>query len=213
MDLPLVNEHLGELDAGRGIDMPYYDFKQGVRTDSTTRFEPEPGSLILLDTLHGLYGGLTESVPDHHKFRVYIETIGQLKDHDRRYMRWTDVRLLRRMIRDSKHRGYSPEKTILHWHYVRRSELKHIIPYQSSADYLVNSSLAYELPFLKLHLFDQFPGFLEKWADDEKRLDAFIRAERIHRLLSSIESVPDDSAVPERSLLREFIGGSAYDVH
>jgi uridine kinase len=213
LDLQLVNRHLAELDAGRGIDVPDYDFKTGRRTEKTTRFEPEPGSLVLLDTLHGLYPGLTESVPSEHKFKVYIETIGQLKDKAGRYVRWADNRMLRRMIRDSQHRAYSPEKTILHWHYVRRSELKHIIPFQGMADFIVNSSLAYELPLLKLHLFRHLPEFLEKWQDDHRRLDGWIRAKRVHDLLESIEDVKDDSMVPSRSLLREFIGGSAYDVH
>lgn len=213
MDLPLINRHLAELDGGRGIDVPVYDFKTGVRTERTTRFEPEAGSLILLDTLHGLFGALTESVPDEHKFRLYIETISQLKNDSGRYTRWTDIRLLRRMIRDSKFRAYSPEKTILHWHYVRRSELKHIIPFQGSADFQVNGALPYELPFLKLHLFQFLPPFLEEWRGDEKRLDGYIRARRIHDLLASIEDVEDDSMVPSSSLLREFIGGGAYDIH
>lgn len=213
MDLPLINEHLAELDTARGVDMPKYDFRTGRRTDVTVRFEPGPGTLILLDTLHGLFPGLTESVPAAHKFKVYIETIGQLKGRNGRYARWADVRLLRRMIRDSKFRAYSPEKTILHWHYVRRSELKHIIPHQRDADFIVNSALAYELLFLKLHLFASLPPFLEKWADDSKRLDGWIRAKRIHDLLQSLEDVADDSIVPPTSLLREFLGGSAYDVH
>ena len=213
MDLPLVNRHLAELDAGRGIEMPRYDFKTGKRTAGTIRFEPEPGSLILLDTLHGLFGPLTESVPRPRKFRLYIETIGQLRGTDGRWTRWTDVRLLRRMIRDSKHRGYSPEQTILHWHYVRRSELKHIIPYQATSDFLVNSSLAYEIPVLKRHLAGHFPPFLEKWRGNDRRLDGVIRAERVMRLLDSVDGIADDAIVPPSSLLREFIGGSAYDVH
>jgi uridine kinase len=117
------------------------------------------------------------------------------------------------MIRDSQHRGYSPERTILHWHYVRRSELKHIIPYQSTADFLVNSSLAYELPYLKRALGDVFDPFLEAHGHDDRRMDGVMRAERVRALLRSVSSVPDDSLVPADSLLREFIGGSAYDVH
>jgi uridine kinase len=117
------------------------------------------------------------------------------------------------MIRDAQHRGYSPEKTILHWHYVRRSELKHIIPHHGNADFVVNSSLAYELPYLKRHLFPHFGPFLEKHRGNDRRLDGVIRAERVHSLLASIADVEDDSAVPAESLLREFIGGSAYDVH
>jgi uridine kinase len=213
MDLPLINQHLGELDRGRGIDMPIYDFRSGTRLAETSRFEPEPGSLILLDTLHGLYGGLTASVPERHKFRLYLETISQLKTPSGRYVRWTDLRLLRRMVRDHQFRAYSPEKTILHWHYVRRSELKHIIPHQSMADFQVNTALAYELPFLKRHLFSLLPEFLDRWRDDAARLDGYIRARRIHGLLESIEDVADDSMVPPTSLLREFIGGSAYELH
>jgi uridine kinase len=213
MDLPLINQHLAELDAGRGIDMPVYDFQAGKRTAETSRFAPEEGSLILLDTLHGLYDGLTTAIPDERKFRLYIETISQLKNASGRYTRWTDIRLLRRMIRDSKFRAYSPEKTILHWHYVRRSELKHIIPYQGSADHQINGALAYELPFLKLHLFHHLPPFLDKWRGDDKRLDGYIRARRIHDLLAALADVEDDALVPASSLLREFIGGSAYDVH
>lgn len=213
MDLTLINEHLAVLDAGRGIEMPVYDFKTGKRTAETTHFEPEPDSLILLDTLHGLYSGLTESVPDEHKFRLYIETISQLKDNHGRYTRWTDIRLLRRMVRDANFRAYSPEKTMLHWHYVRRSELKHIIPHQASADFQVNGALPYELPYLKLHLFSHLDSFLEGWRGDEKRLDGYIRARRVHDLLDSLEDVEDDGAVPETSLLREFIGGGAYDIH
>ena len=213
MDLPLINRHLAELDAGRGVDMPRYDFKTGRRTADRTRFEPGPDSVILLDTLHGLYGPLSASVPEERKFRLYIETISQLKGMDGRWMRWTDVRLLRRMIRDSLHRGYSPEQTLLHWHYVRRSELKHIIPHQGSADFIVNSSLAYELPFLKLRLGAFLRPLLEKHRDDPRRLDAVFRAERILRLFDALADVDDDSLVPPTSLLREFIGGSIYDVH
>ena len=128
-----------------------------------------------------------------------------------RRMRRTES--LRRMIRDAKFRDYSPERTILNWHYVRRSELKHIIPYQASADCQVNGALAYELPFLKLHLMGYFKPFLEQWRGDDKRLDGYIRARRIHDLLESIEDVDDDSMVPDTSLLREFIGGGAYDIH
>jgi uridine kinase len=213
MDLALINEHLASLDQGRGIDMPNYDFKTGLRLPETTRFNPGPDTVILLDTLHGLYGGLTASVPDEHKFRLYIETISQLKGEDGRYVRWTDIRLLRRMLRDSRHRGYSTEETILHWHFVRRSELKHIIPHQGSVDYVVNGSLPYELLYLKKYLFDQFPPFLEKWRGDDARTDAVIRAERTHALLDSLDNVDDESIVPDSSILREFIGGSRYSVH
>jgi uridine kinase len=213
LDLPLLNAHLAELDRGNAVEMPTYDFKTGIRTGRTTRFAPEKGSIILLDTLHGLYEGLTRAVPDAHKFRVYIETVAQLKDRDGQWVRWTDIRLLRRMIRDSLHRSYSPERTILHWHYVRRAELKHIIPNQALADTFVNSALPYELPILKSKLAHHFPEFLKRWANVDRRIEEMMRAERIHRLLESIDEVSDDEIIPPTSLLREFIGGSAYAVH
>ena len=107
------------------------------------------------------------------------------------------------MARDSLFRAFDPERTILHWHYVRRGELKHIIAHQSTADFHLNGALPYELPMLKLHLFHHLPAFLDKWRGDEKRLDGYIRARRVHDLLTAIDDVEDESLVPATSLLRE----------
>lgn len=213
LDLKLINSHLAAIDAGQPVEMPIYDFKSGTRRERTVRFEAPAGSLVVLDNLHGLFAGLTESVPDEHKFRLYIETISQLKNSEGRYARWSDLRMLRRMARDSLFRAFDPERTILHWHYVRRGELKHIIPHQASADFHMNGALPYELPFLKRHCFSHLPGFLERWRHDEKRLDGYIRARRVHDLLRSLPDVDDESMVPETSVLREFIGGGSYRVH
>jgi len=213
LDLGLINEHLAAIDGGQPIEIPIYDFKTGRRLEETTPFAVPEGTVVVLDTLHGLFEPLTASVPDAHKFRLYIETISQLKDDDGRYARWTDLRLLRRMSRDSLFRAFDPEETILHWHYVRRSELKHIIAHQALADFHLNGALAYELPFLKRHCEHHLPPFLEKWRHDEKRLDGYIRAKRVHALLSSIDPIDDEALVPPTSVLREFIGGSVYDLH
>jgi uridine kinase len=117
------------------------------------------------------------------------------------------------MARDSLFRAFDPERTILHWHYVRRGELKHIIPHQAGADFHMNGALPYELPFLKRHCFSHLPGFLERWRHDERRLDGYIRARRVHDLLQSLPDVEDESLVPATSVLREFIGGGSYKVH
>jgi uridine kinase len=213
LDLTLINEHLAAIDRGEPIAMPVYDFKTGQRQARTTPFAVPAGTLVVLDTLHGLFAPLTASVPDAHKFRLYIETISQLKDDHGRYARWSDLRMLRRMCRDSLFRAFDPEETILHWHYVRRSELKHIIAHQGAADFHLNGALAYELPILKLYCAPHLPAFLERWRHDEKRLDGYLRARRVHELLNSLEDVADASLVPPTSVLREFIGGSAYDLH
>jgi uridine kinase len=154
---------------------------------------------------------MTSSVPPALKYKIYIETLSQLKDVSGEFTRWTDVRLLRRMVRDHAQRAYDPRQTLQHWHYVRRSELKHIIPFLGTVDYIINGALAYELPVHKKHLFHYFPGFVEEFANSPKQQDAYIRANRVYELLKTIEMVEDTSCIPANSLLREFIGGSTYE--
>jgi uridine kinase len=125
-------------------------------------------------------------------------------------MRWADHRLMRRMIRDSWHRSHPPEETITHWHYVRKSELQYIIPYNATVDFLVNSAMPYEIPVLKNKIFNYFPAAMEQFKDHPHRQDAYIRARRVFDLLSPLNEWKDDSVIPGKSLLREFIGGSDY---
>ena len=210
LDLPLICRHLAELIDGRPIRTPHYDFKTGTRTLDAHPLRLEPHQVLLIDSLHGLYADMTRSVPAENKFRLYIETLGQLRDRQGNFLRWADNRLLRRMLRDSWHRNLQPMETIAHWHYVRRSELKHIIPFIGSVDYVVNSALPYELPLLKARLFPYFPQALEAFQHNARRQDAYIRARRIFELFQELTAVDDDTCVPTTSLLREFIGGSAY---
>ena len=210
LDLDLINRHLVELLDGREIRTPHYDFKTGQRTLDVHPLRLGPNQVLLIDSLHGLYEGMTRSVPASRKFRLYIETLGQLRDEAGNFMRWADNRLLRRMIRDSWNRNLQPLQTIAHWHYVRRSELKNIIPFIGSADVLVNSALPYELPVLRHKLFDFLPRAVEMYRDQPKRQDAYIRSRRVRDLLQNLTPLGDDRLIPPTSLLREFIGGSAY---
>ncbi len=125
-------------------------------------------------------------------------------------MRWADNRLLRRMIRDKDFRNLKPIQTLTHWHYVRRSELKNIIPFIKKTDCIVNSALPYELPILKHRLYRTIAAATDRFENEPRRLDAHIRINRVHELLGPIRGVKDDSAIPRNSLLREFIGGSRY---
>lgn len=213
LDIPLINEHLKALVDGQTVKMPRYDFVSGKRLDEVTEISIKPTQVILIDTLHGLFRPLTKSVPDELKFKVYIETIAQVRDDEGNFLRWTDLRLLRRMVRDHASRGYDPSQTIGHWHYVRRAELKHIIPFIRDADYIVNGALPYELPYHKKYSFQHFPGFLATWKNEPKRRDAYIRAERVHNFLCQVDDYEDESIVAGDSLLREFIGGSMYKLH
>ena len=213
LDITLINQHLEQLIKGKTIKMPYYDFTKGKRSDNVQEKAILPNQVIIIDTLHGLYKPMTQSVPDENKVKVYIETISQVKDNNDRYIRWTDIRLLRRMVRDSASRGYDMRQTIGHWHYVRRSELKHIIPFQGDTDFIVNGSIPFELPYLKKLTFDNLPDYIKEWQDDPKRRDAFIRAERIQNMLSQVDDFYDEKIIPWDSLMREFIGGSVLKLH
>jgi uridine kinase len=210
LDLALVNAHLARLVAGEEVRIPFYDFRTGRRHDDQTPMRLRPDDVILIDSLHGLYHDMTRDVPDEAKFRLYIEPLLQMKDHAGRYVRWTDLRLMRRMVRDATHRAYSPQQTLEHWHYVRASELRNIIPYANMVDYVVNSGLPYELPVMRGRLLDHFSEWREVYRDDPLRQDAAERSERVYRLLSAVTPIADEDAIPPDSLLREFIGGSCY---
>jgi len=210
LDLGLINRHLGQLLTGETIRTPHYDFKTGRRTLDVHELTLAPDEILLIDSLHGLTPGMTESIPAHRKFRLYIETLGQLRAASGEFMRWADHRLMRRMIRDSWHRNHRPEETITHWHYVRKSELQHIIPFNAAVDFLVNSAMPYEIPILKSKLFGYFPAAMEQFKSNPKRQDAYIRARRVFDLLDPLTEWADASVVPGKSLFREFIGGSEY---
>ena len=210
LELDLINQHLVDLLAGKEIQVPYYDFKTSKRTGQTTPMSIGPGDIILIDSLHGLYGAMTEGVADAHKFKLYIETLLQMKGEDGRFVRWTDLRLMRRMVRDASHRAYDPRQTLTHWHYVRSSEMRHIIPYINTTDYIVNGALAYELPVMRPRLIDHFARWVKDFRHDPDRQDAWMRARRVHALLQTITPVEDDSPIPPTSHLREFIGGGCY---
>lgn len=206
LDMELINQHLVELLNGKAIKIPYYDFKTGIRTLNVHEMHLEPDELLLLDSLHGLYDVTTQSVPKHKKFKLYVETLGQLRTTNGTFVRWSDNRLIRRMVRDRRERNITALQTLTHWHYVRHSELNHIIPFIKKADCIINTSLPYELPILKPMVFREISLAVRKYRNDPKRLDAHIRANRVYSLLKFVSSVPRTDYVPQNSILREFIG-------
>ena len=210
LDLKLINEHLHRLTAGEEILMPFYDFKQGKRFDNRTPMQLKENEIILIDSLHGLYPEMTQGVEHDQKFKVYLEPLLQLKTPQGDYVRWTDIRLMRRMLRDAAHRGYEPRQTLVHWHYVRTSEKRNIIPFVNTADIIVNSAMPHELCIYKPRLAHHFASWVEEFKDDPLREDAYTRASRVNAMLQPLTALTDDSAVPTDSVLREFIGGSQY---
>jgi uridine kinase len=211
LDLKLINEHLLKLSQGEEIKIPYYDFKEGKRYLDQTVMKLKKNEIILIDSLHGLYPEFSKDIPNDVKFKIYIEPILQMKDKDDKFIQWTDIRLMRRMLRDSVHRAYDPLQTLEHWHYVRASELRNIIPYANRADFIVNSAMPYELSLYKPRLHSQFIEWVKKFRDNPLKKDAYDRASRVANILEQFISVEDDSPIPGNSVLREFIGGSIYE--
>ncbi len=211
LDLDLINEHLQRLLKGEEVMIPFYDFQTGQRHDGQTPMSVGPDEMVLIDSLHGLFPDMTEGIDDETKFKLYVEPLLQMKGPEGKYVRWTDLRLMRRMVRDANFRAYDPERTLGHWHYVRKSEMRNIIPYASTADHIINTGLPYELPIMKAHLFEYFEEWVDKYQDDPLRQDAYVRADRVHGMLNGVTAVADASPIPPDSLLREFIGGSCYE--
>ena len=213
LDLALIDEHVARLVAGEQVLLPRYDFKEGKRYDAVTPMQIRPGDIILIDSLHGLYPPMTQNVPPENKFELYIETLLQMKGPGGRMIRWTDLRLMRRMVRDASYRGYDPRRTLEHWHYVRSSEMRNIIPYVNTTDYIINGALSYELPVMRPRLLDYFSQWAADYQDDPLRVDAYERAQRVSELLKAVTQVgpEQEQLIPPGSHLREFIGGSSYE--
>ena len=206
LDIELINQHLHQLLAGKEVLMPSYDFKTSKSHPDQTPMKLVEGDIILIDSLYGLYPPLTDGIADN-KINLYIEPLMQVKDNDGKYVRWTDIRLMRRMLRDAMHRAYNYEQTLTHWHYVRSGEMKNIIPYSGTADFVINSAMPYEIPLYKSKLLDGFLEWVGRYQEDPLRQDAFMRASRIHNLLNTITPESDDTNIPKNSVIREFIGG------
>jgi len=210
LDIDLINQHLKELLAGKEVRIPFYDFKAGKRYLDRTPMRLEKDDIILIDSLYGLYPPMTEGIEES-KIKIYTEPILQLKNDQGEYVRWTDIRLMRRMLRDATQRAYDYGKTLTHWHYVRSGETRSIIPYLDTADVIINSAMPYELSIYQPKLINHFSEWVSRYKDDPLHEDAYTRASRIHALLSSLTPLPDDSLVPQKSVLREFIGGLVLD--
>jgi len=212
LDLALINQHLVDLIRGQDVLIPHYDFKTSTRHDNATPMRLKPNDIILIDSLHGLYPTMTQDIADEQQFQLYIETLLQMEDPTGRMIRWTDLRLMRRMVRDERHRSYDPRRTLEHWHYVRSSEMRNIIPYANTTDYIINGALPYELPVMRRRLLKGFAQWEQDYAGDALRVDAYKRARRLHALLEAVTPIDEkeEQAIPATSHLREFIGGSQY---
>ncbi|MGC8873687.1 MAG: nucleoside kinase [Chloroflexia bacterium] len=202
IDLELFNEQLLQLLAGEAVTLPHFDFRTGRREAGRT-LRLRAGQVLLVEGLHGLNPELVPRIPPEHIFRVYVSALTQLNLDRHNRVPTTDTRLLRRIVRDARDRGYTARETIANWERVRRGEEQYIFPFQENADAFFNSALVYELavlrPLAEPLLRQIEPGTLE-----------WVEARRLLAFLEWFRPCPPD-AVPGNSLLREFIGGSSLE--
>lgn len=205
LNLALFNEHLLQLIAGKEIRLPRFDFLTG-KSNPGRLAQLERGQIIIIEGIHGLNAALVSDVPHEVIYRVYVSALTQLNIDWHNRVPTTDVRLLRRIVRDARHRGYNAADTLKRWQSVRRGEKRYIFPYQENADAMFNSALAYELAAIK-PLVE--PLLLQiKFGTTE-----YIEANRLLAFLNWVQPLSADqqSHIPDTSLLREFIGGSSLE--
>lgn len=201
IDLKRFNSDLKGLLEGKEISLPRFNFKLGKREENYKKLKIKENQPIILEGIHGLNPVLTSSIPDKDKFKIYISALTQINLDDYNRIPTTDLRLIRRMVRDYNFRGYSAKHTIMNWNSVRRGEKKNIFPYQEEADIMFNSACVYELSVLKKYAK---PLLEEIETSDE----AYIEANRLLKFLQYFTELEDTSDIPSTSILREFIGGS-----
>ncbi|MCM1067891.1 MAG: nucleoside kinase [Muribaculaceae bacterium] len=202
LDLKQFNADLSAILAGEEVLLPTYSFELGRRQYTGKKIRLEPGSILLIEGIHGLNPELTSLIPEEMKMRIYVSALTTLSIDDHNWVPTTDNRLLRRIIRDHKYRGTSAEETIRRWPSVRRGEEKWIFPYQENADMMFNSSFVFELAVMK----DYAESILRGVPSD---VPEYAEAYRLRKFLSYF--LPVSSALlPSTSLLREFLGGSSF---
>lgn len=202
IDLELFNNHLVKLLNGEEIEVPKFDFKNGTKVYDGTTMKMGPDDILVIEGIHCLNDRLTTSISKDEKVKIYISDLTVLNIDYFNRISTTDTRLIRRIVRDYKFRGYDALSTLNRWYSVNRGEEKNIYPFQEEADYMFNSSLIYELAVQKKYAIP-----LLKEIDNTHK--EYGEAQRLIRFLECFDDIPDDD-IPNTSLLREFIGGSIY---
>jgi len=202
IDVEYFNQQLLDLLDGKEINLPGFDFQLGKRRESGKKLKLLPGDILVVEGIHGMNPDLLTHIDRKYTFNIFISALTQISFDEHTHISTADNRLLRRIIRDSKYRGYPAWETIKRWPSVRRGEEKNIFPYQENADVMFNSATLYELAVLKKYaepVLKQVP---------ENR-DEYIEANRLLQFLSWFKQI-DDNEIPPTSLLREFLGGSSF---
>ena len=204
MDVEQFNADMTRLLRGETVEIPQFNFKKGVREYNGDYLTLGAQDVLVIEGIHCLNDQLSYSLPKESKYKIYISCLTTLNVDDHNYIPTTDARLLRRIERDARTRGYSARATIQMWPSVRRGEENNIFPFQDSADMIFNSALIYEIALLKPFVEPLLFGV-------PKDCEEYIEAKRLLKFLNYFLPIPADD-VPKTSLMREFIGGGCYKV-
>lgn len=202
IDIKFFNKQLLELLDGKEIQIPKFDFKTGKRFFDGEKLSIDNNEMVVIEGIHGLNPQLTPYIDPKYIYKIYVSALTTISIDGHNIIPTTDNRLIRRIVRDSRFRGYSAADTISRWPKVRAGEDKHIFPYQENADFMFNSALLYELSVLKSYIIP----LLEKVS---QRDASYSEAQRLLKFISYFESVGTDE-IPPTSLMREFLGGSSF---
>ena len=202
MDIELLDEQLNDLLAGREVELPKFDFVSGKQLKSGKVIRLEANDILCMEGIHALNPELTHSVDQDTIFRIYISALSALPGGEKSHYSTTDKRLLRRIVRDNRVRGISPEDNILRWPSVRRGEELNIFPFEENANVVFNSSTLYDVPLLKYYAEPLLEGIAES-------SPAYEKAQKLLAFLQNVVVLKpaEIAAIPPTSIMREFIGG------
>ncbi len=203
IDLAFFHRQMKELIEGKEVELPEFNFETGKREFNGKRLKIEENDLMILEGIHALNPELIKGIPEKNLFKVYVSALTTIAIDEHNWIPTSDVRLLRRLIRDYQFRGYSPRETIARMESIKRGEEKWIFPYQENADVMFNSALLFELAVLRKYvepILKQVPKYCEEYTETHRLL----------KFLRYFVEIPDNE-IPPTSLLREFVGGSSFN--
>lgn len=202
LDVAQFNRDMSALLRGDTVELPSFNFKTGKREYKGRKLRLGEGDILVIEGIHGLNDGLSYTLPKESKFKIFISALTQINIDEHNYFPTTDARLIRRIVRDARTRNTTAQDTIAMWNSVRRGEEKYIFPFQDSADMMFNSGLVYELSVLKAYA-EPLLFHIEKSAPE------YMEAKRLLKFLDYFLPMPGED-IGRNSILREFIGGSAF---
>ena len=202
IDVEFFNQQLNQLFNDEVVELPKFNFTVGQKFPSGKKLQLLPGSILIVEGIHGMNPDLVPHIAAGNTFKIFISALTQISIDDQNHISTTDNRLIRRMIRDSKYRNYTAQDTIRRWSSVRAGEDKNIFPYQENADIMFNSALIYELAVLKKYAEPLLKAVTESQPE-------FSESNRLLKFFSYFKPI-DDLEIPPTSLIREFLGGSSF---